>query len=78
MASELAEYRGHTIALDVSVIPGTLYWKATAAILWPDPSGISNVRPLTGIPDRFGSESEAREHVMRAAHQWIDRGSEQR
>lgn len=78
MASELVEYQGHTIASDVAVLSGTRYWKATAAILWPDPSGISNVRPLTGIPDRFGSESEAREYVMRAALQWIDTRNEQR
>jgi hypothetical protein len=48
------------------------YWKGKAGILSPpDASGISS--RIVGITaDRFNSESEAREYILRAAKKRID------
>ena len=68
------EYRGHEINWDIAPAPQARLWKAQASIVLPlDASGVSNVYTLAGPFDRFQTEAEAREHVIRAAKEWIDK-----
>jgi hypothetical protein len=73
MPNDTVEYRGHTINWDVAQISGTNCWKATGSVTWSDASGISNVRPISGVADRFDSEVDAKHSVLKLAKECIDK-----
>jgi hypothetical protein len=75
MPSDKEEYMGYSIACDTKPMNadgGEQLWSAQAAIVaTPGMLTIPNrIHPITG--DRFKTEAEAREFVLRAAKQWID------
>ncbi len=66
-------YRGTDIMWDISEIDGSGFWKGTAAIVTP-PSAWSpaGVKSVSDIPERFNSEEEARESVLKLARKLAD------
>jgi hypothetical protein len=73
MPGYLEEYRGFTIIWDVASVSNTLFRTVTASLVFPPHAcGISNVQSVPLIPDGFGSDTEARESVLRAARKLID------
>jgi hypothetical protein len=72
MAANTEEYHGYIIHWDTVETPNTGGWTARAAIVSPaEPVDLSAI-PVTGKLDRFATEEEARDHVIRAAREWID------
>jgi hypothetical protein len=72
MPSGTQEYREYTIYWDTMSPPDANLWKAKAGIVCPpDTFGIATtILGITG--DRFKSEAEAREYVLRAAKERVD------
>jgi hypothetical protein len=72
MPSGRQEYREYTIYWDTMSPPDANLWKAKAGIVCPpDTFGIATtILGITG--DRFKSEAEAREYVLRAAKERVD------
>ena len=74
MPGDAEEYKGFVINWDVAQMADTGLWKVKAAVVTPpDESGISSVHPVPGTEDRFTTEEEARQCLMRNARDWIDR-----
>ena len=72
MPNDTEEYRGHTISWDVAQTSENGSWKATGSVVWSDASGVSNVHPIPGLPDRFDSEVDAKHSQLKLAKEWID------
>ena len=66
-------YRGTEIKWEMSEIAGSGFWRGTAAIVTP-PGEWSppEVRTVPDIPERFNSEEDARESVLRLAREVVD------
>ena len=64
------EYGGYTIHWDTSASPDATLWRARAGVVSPDRSGLPTIHSITA--DRFKSEAEARDYVLRAAQEWVD------
>jgi hypothetical protein len=68
-------HRGYRIVWDARPVPGTGFWTGKAAVVAPlCPGAAHSVYPL-GELDGFDSEEDARNHLIRAAMEWIDRSS---
>jgi hypothetical protein len=72
MPSGIEQYRGYTIHWNTMSPADANLWRAKAGIITPpDTFGIpSAIFGITG--DRFKSEAEAREYVLRAARERVD------
>jgi hypothetical protein len=72
MPSGTEEYRCYTIHWDTIGPTDQNAWRAKAGIIAP-PHNIGAVDPIVGITgDRFDTESEARDYVLRAAKKRVD------
>src|ERR1044072_10052482 len=58
---------------EISKIPGSGFWRGTAAIVTPPVKwSPPEVRTVPDIPERFNSEEDARESVLRLAREVVD------
>jgi CheY-like chemotaxis protein len=72
MPNDAAEYRGYRIIWDVRQLEGTAFWRGRAAIVAPrEISPNEMIQPLDG--SYFASRSQAMEHVITGAKEWIDK-----
>ena len=63
-------YRAHLIVWWAEKIPGTIFWKGTAAI--SEEYGKLMPNRLEGPDGRFEIEKEARDYIFQAAKEWVD------
>jgi len=71
------EYRGCKINWVIARVDGA-GWRGTAVVMLPaatTPQRLPDARSVPGIPERFTSENEAREMVLKLAREFIDNGS---
>jgi hypothetical protein len=66
----IEEYFDCTIHWDTSTSPDANLWRARAAVVCLSGSFGSPNHAITG--DRFKSEEEARNYVLRRAKEWVD------
>ena len=65
-------YRGYRIVWDTRQPSGIVFWTGKAAVVMPaDASGVKRIQRVGGS-GYFSSETEARDHLLSEAKQWID------